>query len=51
MFFRTPLAAFISRQIQGGAELDGTDGWIDCHNSKQRCFGLMHTPEITCEQA
>ena len=39
------LAAFISRQTQGGAELDGTDGWIDCHNSNQRCFGLMHTPQ------
>ena len=45
------LAAFISRQTQGGAELDGTDGWIDRHNSNRRCFGLMHTPEITCELA
>jgi len=27
------LAAFILRQVQGGAELDGTDGWKDCHNS------------------
>ena len=40
------LAAFISRQTRGGVELDGTDGWIDCHNNpSQRCYGIMHMPE------
>ena len=37
------LAAFISRQTRGGSELDGTDGWIPCHNDAyQKCFGIMH---------
>ena len=39
------LAAFISRQTQGGVELDGSDGWIKCHGSDKECFGLMHTPK------
>ena len=39
------LAAFISRQTMAGAELDGTNGWINCHNTDNQfmCFGLMHT--------
>ena len=37
------LAAFISRQTRGGSDLDGTDGWIPCHNDPyQKCFGIMH---------
>lgn len=37
------LAGFISRQTRGGAELDGTDGWIPCHNDPfRKCFGIMH---------
>ena len=40
------LAAFISRQTRGGSELEGTDGWIPCHNNPdQQCFGIMHMAE------
>ena len=40
------LAAFVSRQTRGGSELEGTDGWIPCHNNPdQQCFGIMHMAE------
>jgi len=40
------LAAFISRQTRGGSELDGTDGWIPCHNDPfLKCYGIMHMSE------
>ena len=40
------LAAFISRETRGGAELIGTNGWITCHNDHyHKCYGLMHLPE------
>ena len=45
-FDPTILAAFISRQTRGGSELEGTDGWIPCHNNPDKqCFGIMHIPE------
>ena len=40
------LAAFVSRQTRAGSELEGTDGWIPCHNDPdQQCFGIMHMAE------
>ena len=37
------LAAFISRVTNGGRDLEGTNGWIPCHNNPStQCFGIMN---------
>ena len=33
---------------RGGKSLENTNGWIPCQSdSSQRCFGIMHIPEIS----
>ena len=37
------LAGFISRVTNGGLDIEGTDGWIPCHNDPTtQCFGIMN---------
>ena len=37
------LAGFISRVTNGGRDLEGTNGWIPCHNNPNtQCFGIMN---------
>ena len=37
------LTGFISRVTNGGQDLDGSLGWIPCHNNpSQQCFGIMN---------
>ena len=37
------LTGFISRVTNGGQDLDGSLGWIPCHNNpSEQCFGIMN---------
>ena len=37
------LAGFISRVTNGGLDIEGTDGWIPCHNDPStQCYGIMN---------